>query len=98
MVQEISSGSIRKPIYAGFEVLTGKLISCFMLVSCLAYASILKIIAFSGRHDKKCQFSLEGEERSLDLRKPNKTGMKTKSESDCCLCQEWQLKVRTIVS
>jgi hypothetical protein len=40
--------------------------------SCGFLAWLMKIMAFSGRHDKICQFSLEGEEGSLDLRKPNK--------------------------
>jgi hypothetical protein len=90
--------SENKPIYAGFEVLTEELIACFMLVSCLVYASTLKIMTFSGRHDKICQFSLEGEDRSLDLRKPSKAGMKTKRvKVTVVLCQEWQSKFKTIV-
>jgi hypothetical protein len=94
MVQVINSGSIRKPVYATFEVPVGELVACIMLVSYLAYSSV----AFSGRHDKICQISLEGEERSLDLRKPNKTGMKTNSlKVTVVLCQEWQSKVKTIV-
>jgi hypothetical protein len=82
----------------GFEVLMGELVACFMLVCCLAYVSTLKIMALSGRHDKICQFSLEGEGRSLDLRKPNKAGMKTnRVKVTLVLCQEWQSEVKTIV-
>jgi hypothetical protein len=47
---------------------------------------------------KTCQFSFDDEERSLDLRKPNKAHVKANEvKMTVVLCQEWQSKSKTIV-